>query len=81
MLSGLYSAFAIVRMASGNRIFKDSFSLTLADSSLSDFDIFFGLLSQFRLSPIYTIEPHQEDHFWRSLSAVKKYIPDIGWKI
>jgi sugar phosphate isomerase/epimerase len=41
-----------------------------------DFDIFFGLLSQFRLSPIYTIEPHQEDHLWRSLKAVKKYISD-----
>jgi sugar phosphate isomerase/epimerase len=41
-----------------------------------DFDIFFGLLSQFRLRPIYTIEPHQEDHFWRSLKAVKKYISD-----
>jgi sugar phosphate isomerase/epimerase len=46
-----------------------------------DFDIFFGLLSKLRLSPIYTIEPHHEDHFLRSLNAVKKYIPDIGWKI
>jgi sugar phosphate isomerase/epimerase len=44
-----------------------------------DFDNFFGLLSQFRLSPIYTIEPHQEDHFWRSLEAVKKYISDSDW--
>jgi sugar phosphate isomerase/epimerase len=41
-----------------------------------NFDKFFGLLSKFRLSPIYTLEPHQEDHFWRSLEAVKKYISD-----
>jgi sugar phosphate isomerase/epimerase len=39
-----------------------------------DFDEFFGLLSKFRLSPIYTIEPHQENHLWRGLEAVKRYI-------
>jgi sugar phosphate isomerase/epimerase len=39
-----------------------------------DFDKFFRLLSQFRLSPIYTIEPHEEAHLWRSMEAVKKYI-------
>ncbi len=39
-----------------------------------DFDQFFKLLSQFELNPIYTIEPHQEDHLWRGLEAVKKYI-------
>jgi hypothetical protein len=26
------------------------------------------------LSPIYTIEPHQENHLWRGLEAVKRYI-------
>jgi len=39
-----------------------------------DFDGFFNLLSQFKLSPIYTIEPHEEAHLWRGLKAVKKYI-------
>jgi len=40
-----------------------------------DFDRFFKLLSQFRLNPIYTIEPHEEAHLWRGLEALKKYIP------
>jgi len=39
-----------------------------------DFDQFFKLLSQYRLNPIYTLEPHEEDHLWRGLQAVKKYI-------
>ncbi len=39
-----------------------------------DFDGFFNLLTKFDLNPIYTIEPHQEDHLWRSLEAIKKYI-------
>jgi sugar phosphate isomerase/epimerase len=39
-----------------------------------DFKGFFNLLSQFKLSPIYTIEPHEEAHLWRGLEAVKKYI-------
>ena len=39
-----------------------------------DFDGFFKLLGQFKLNPIYTIEPHSEDHLWRALEAVKKYI-------
>jgi hypothetical protein len=26
------------------------------------------------LNPIYTLEPHQEDHLWRGLQAVRKYI-------
>ena len=39
-----------------------------------DFDRFFNLLSQFKLNPIYTIEPHEEDHLWRGLEAIKKYI-------
>jgi sugar phosphate isomerase/epimerase len=40
-----------------------------------DFDQFFTLLSQYSLSPIYTLEPHEEAHLWRGLEAVKKYIP------
>jgi sugar phosphate isomerase/epimerase len=39
-----------------------------------DFDGFFNLLSQFKLSLIYTIEPHEEAHLWRGLEAIKKYI-------
>jgi len=39
-----------------------------------DFNHFFELLSHFRLNPIYTIEPHQEDHLWRGLAAAKKFI-------
>jgi len=39
-----------------------------------DFDLFFNLLSQFQLNPIYTIEPHQEDHLRRGLEAARKYI-------
>jgi sugar phosphate isomerase/epimerase len=39
-----------------------------------DFDQFFRLLSQFRLNPLYTIEPHEEAHLWRGLKAVREYI-------
>jgi len=39
-----------------------------------DFEQLFVLLSEFKLSPIYTIEPHKEDHLWRGLEAVKRYI-------
>jgi sugar phosphate isomerase/epimerase len=39
-----------------------------------DFDQLFTLLSQYQLNPIYTLEPHQEDHLWRGLQAVRKYI-------
>jgi sugar phosphate isomerase/epimerase len=40
----------------------------------ADFAEFFHLLSKLELIPIYTIEPHEEPHLWRSLEAVKKYI-------
>ena len=39
-----------------------------------DFDQFFTLLSQYKLNPIYTIEPHEEEHLWRGLKAVRKYL-------
>jgi sugar phosphate isomerase/epimerase len=39
-----------------------------------DFNLFFTLLSQLNLNPLYTIEPHEEAHLWRGLEAVKKYI-------
>jgi len=39
-----------------------------------DFDQLFTLLSQLDLTPLYTIEPHEEAHLWRGLQAVKKYI-------
>jgi sugar phosphate isomerase/epimerase len=42
-----------------------------------DFDQFFGLLSQYGLKPIYTLEPHEEAHLWRGLEAAKRYISDF----
>jgi sugar phosphate isomerase/epimerase len=39
-----------------------------------DFGQFFTLLAQLNLKPLYTIEPHEEDHLRRGLEAVKKYI-------
>lgn len=39
-----------------------------------DFKTFFAVLEQLRLQPIYTIEPHEEPHLWRSLEAAKRYI-------
>lgn len=42
-----------------------------------DFNQFFSLLAKWNLSPLYTIEPHEEAHLWRGLKAVKKYISDL----
>jgi len=39
-----------------------------------DFHQFFALLSQSKLNPLYTIEPHEEAHLWRGLEAVKEYV-------
>lgn len=39
-----------------------------------DFKELFSLFSRFGVNPIYTIEPHEEGHLWRSLEAVKKYV-------
>jgi sugar phosphate isomerase/epimerase len=39
-----------------------------------DFGGFFNSLSKSKLNPIYTLEPHEEAHLWRSLKAIKKYI-------
>ncbi len=39
-----------------------------------DFNQFFDLLSRNRLTPVYTIEPHQEDHLRRGWEAAKKYL-------
>ena len=41
-----------------------------------DFSQFFSLLSQYRLSPLLTVEPHEEAHLWRGLQALKKYVPE-----
>ncbi|HUL30790.1 MAG TPA: sugar phosphate isomerase/epimerase family protein [Thermodesulfobacteriota bacterium] len=41
-----------------------------------DFNQFFSLLSQYKLNPLYTIEPHEEAHLWRGLHAVRKYVPE-----
>jgi len=40
-----------------------------------DFDAFFAILSLLKLNPIYTLEPHQEDHLNRTLKAARRYIP------
>jgi sugar phosphate isomerase/epimerase len=39
-----------------------------------DFDALFTLLSQRGLQPILTIEPHEEEHLWRGLKAIRRYI-------
>lgn len=39
-----------------------------------DFKLFFRILSQMGLNPLFTIEPHEEAHLWRGLEAAKKYI-------
>ncbi len=39
-----------------------------------EFDLFFNLLSRLKLTPIYTIEPHREDHLWKGWEAAKKYV-------
>lgn len=39
-----------------------------------DFNELFSLFSRWRLTPIHTLEPHEEAHLWRSLEAVTKYI-------
>ena len=38
------------------------------------FDQFFSLLSESKLNPIYTIEPHEEEHLRRGMQAMRKYI-------
>ncbi|MBM4341131.1 MAG: sugar phosphate isomerase/epimerase [Deltaproteobacteria bacterium] len=39
-----------------------------------DFRELFALFSQWGINPIYTLEPHQEDHLWRGLEAAKQYL-------
>lgn len=39
-----------------------------------DFMELFNLFSRLELTPILTIEPHEEVHLWRSLDAIRKYI-------
>jgi len=39
-----------------------------------DFEGFFGLLTQRSLKPILTLEPHEEEHLWRGLKAIQKYL-------
>lgn len=40
-----------------------------------DFTELFALFSRLRLRPIFTIEPHEEAHLWRSLQAIQKFLP------
>ncbi len=39
-----------------------------------DFDRFFSLLSQSRLKPIFTIEPHEEGHLRRGMKAAERFL-------
>ena len=39
-----------------------------------DFDRFFRFLAESGLKPIYTIEPHREEHLWPSLKMARKWI-------
>jgi sugar phosphate isomerase/epimerase len=39
-----------------------------------DFRELFRLFSKWNLTPIHTLEPHEEAHLWRSLEAIRKYI-------
>ncbi len=39
-----------------------------------DFTGLFSLFSQHELNPIFTLEPHEEAHLWRSISAMKNYM-------
>ncbi len=39
-----------------------------------NFDLFFKLLQQYQIHPIFTIEPHEESHLWRGLEAVRRFI-------
>ncbi len=39
-----------------------------------DFREIFSLFSRLELTPILTLEPHEEAHLWRSLEAIRKYI-------
>lgn len=39
-----------------------------------DFRELFSLFSRRGLTPIHTLEPHEEAHLWRSLEAIKKYL-------
>jgi sugar phosphate isomerase/epimerase len=40
----------------------------------ADFDLFFKLLTASGMTPIYTLEPHEEPRLWRSLEAIKRYL-------
>lgn len=39
-----------------------------------NFNELFDLFAQWRLNPIYTLEPHEEAHLWRGLEAAKKIL-------
>jgi sugar phosphate isomerase/epimerase len=39
-----------------------------------DFEGFFDLLARRNLKPILTLEPHEEEHLWRGLKAIEKYL-------
>ena len=42
-----------------------------------DFDLFFKLLKDYGVNPIYTIEPHKVEYLERSLQICRKYITQI----
>ncbi len=38
-----------------------------------DFNELFSLFSRWNVTPLFTLEPHEETHLWRSLQAFKRY--------
>lgn len=47
--------------------------LPLGEGSI-DVGGFFRILSREKLRPIFTIEPHQEDHLWRGMEAAERFL-------
>ena len=43
-----------------------------------DFDLFFQLIKDYGVNPIYTIEPHKVEYLERSLQICRKYITQIS---
>ncbi|MCK5513169.1 MAG: sugar phosphate isomerase/epimerase [Deltaproteobacteria bacterium] len=55
---------------------KSDDHLPIGDGDI-DFDLFFKLIKQYDIAPIYTIEPHKIEHLERSLQTCKNYLTQI----
>ena len=55
---------------------KSDDHLPIGDGNI-DFDLFFKLIRQYDIAPIYTIEPHKIEHLERSLAMCKNYLTQI----